>query len=152
MVYSLFSMSCGPIYHGQVIDPAFRPLFTKFLDEGASRGANIKRHHLDNLVIVFDDLSYSFSEVGAGVIGYCTWVKGAPLIHIDRMFWAESDSWTKEELLFHELGHCVLFRGHVDALTLDGRPMSIMYPFVIHADLFNQYTESDYLDELFTRY
>lgn len=53
------------------------------------------------------------------------------IIWIDRHFWQTESYYAQEQLLFHELGHCVLGRPHLDGLMALGEyinaPRSIMY-------------------------
>lgn len=53
------------------------------------------------------------------------------IVYIDRLFWISNDYYAQEELLFHELGHCVLGRKHLEGLMVLGEyinaPKSIMY-------------------------
>lgn len=69
------------------------------------------------------------------VAGYCFEMPGIKYIHIDYNWWFKmKNEKVKEELIFHELGHCILNRGHTKERiyedTPGGRPKSIMYPYV----------------------
>lgn len=56
----------------------------------------------------FQDLS----SLPGHVLGQCTAYKSDNLIFIDPAFWATANEWDRRSVLFHELGHCVLGRGH----------------------------------------
>ena len=58
-------------------------------------------------------------------VGICYYVTGN--IEIDREYWNTHGEAAKEELIFHELGHCVLGREHNEHMIGDC-PASIMYP------------------------
>lgn len=53
------------------------------------------------------------------------------VIYVDRTWWSNADFYAREELLFHELGHCVFALKHKDQLMGLGdyknAPSSIMY-------------------------
>ncbi|MEL6124666.1 MAG: hypothetical protein AAFR14_13205, partial [Bacteroidota bacterium] len=57
----------------------------------------------------------------------------------------------REYIIFHELGHCVLFRDHVDACFANNTWTSIMRSG--HGSCFDNYTSRTrpyYIDELFS--
>jgi len=58
-------------------------------------------------------------------------------IRIDPVYWAsiENVDILKEQLVFHELGHCVLNLGHIPEVNpYTGQPLSIMYPAVFNLE------------------
>ena len=62
--------------------------------------------------IVVSSLDISFvpgGSMGGNLIGLCI-LKGieTPRILIDKAFWDNASQWDRRELMFHELGHCVL--------------------------------------------
>lgn len=98
--------------------------------------------------IIFDDLKDD-------VVGECWKWPGYREIRVDRKWWAEHELMDsmREELIFHELGHCELGRKHVEAVIAfnDGvrGPASIMYPYTFGQ--LGQYVahREYYLQELF---
>lgn len=94
------------------------------------------------------DIPIQFADLKDNTVGLCTrWSNGYRQIEIDRDYW--KNVLTKGEklnVIFHELGHCDLNRNHTTTLSSDGRPTSIMYPYV-----FNLYPTSvaRYVIELF---
>lgn len=113
-----------------------------------------------------DNLNMTFGEVDGrwGVLGFCqsgvkeVYVKGGLEKHvynirnvvIDIKDWNSMGVADREQLVFHELGHCVLNRGHWEQ-WLVGRPASIMYP---EHDIGNTYYTGyygSYLQELFKK-
>jgi hypothetical protein len=54
----------------------------------------------------------------------------------------------REELIFHEMGHCVLGRAHKSIKTAEGIPASIMHPYRISNSVYKEYRDQ-YLNELF---
>ncbi|MFK7979626.1 MAG: putative metallopeptidase, partial [Saprospiraceae bacterium] len=54
-----------------------------------------------------------------GYIGLCA-TTGERQIVIDEKFWKRSSELSKELIVFHELGHCVLERNHFDEKSGNG--------------------------------
>lgn len=46
------------------------------------------------------------------ILGQCITFDDANLIVVDKTFWATASDFNKRSLIFHELGHCLLGRGH----------------------------------------
>lgn len=71
----------------------------------------------------------SLDAFGTGFVGYCKVEPGkTPKILILRSAWATLSETRKEVLMFHELGHCQLQRGHVQIVDpMSGMPLSMMY-------------------------
>lgn len=82
------------------------------------------------------------------VLGSCTMGQGR--VRINQVLWATLTAASREELMFHELGHCILNRGH-DSTEVSGVPVSIMHPYHLgpayYADV-NLYDK--YMAELFS--
>ena len=72
-------------------------------------------------------------------------------VTINLVFWDVLDDLGKEKLIFHELGHCILNRQHLDRIRGDGFCKSIMHSGQACADNYSPDTREAYLDELFTR-
>lgn len=60
------------------------------------------------VVYVFEDLT----SVNQYTIGNCTVYADKNVIRIDIEYWANANDWNKRVLVWHEMGHCVLGRGH----------------------------------------
>ncbi|MEI8273591.1 MAG: hypothetical protein WCG08_13295 [Paludibacter sp.] len=96
------------------IAPAFTDYLQRFETEGALRGHNFSPQ-TDGLIIEFANLSANT----AGLTHYETPIR----IEIDKAYWNDITSSAgadlmKEDLLFHELGHGLLGRSHLNT-TLD---------------------------------
>lgn len=48
------------------------------------------------------------------------------IVSINRKFWETANDWQKEQLIFHELGHCELGLKHDDFMLDYGLPKSLM--------------------------
>ena len=90
------------------IDPELQPFVVSFLSDASSFGQHPSTKNLD---VLFGDLE--------GKLGLCKREKsGNPFepekqtITIDQDFWDRSTDASKEFVLYHELGHCVLNRNH----------------------------------------
>ena len=71
-------------------------------------------------------------------------------VYINLVFWqAMQSDFMKEQLVFHELGHCILNRPHLDLKRPDGYCKSIMHSGQSCADNYSERTRDQYLDELF---
>jgi hypothetical protein len=70
------------------------------------------------------------------------------IVRIDAGTWLKLDTYGKEQLMFHELGHCILDREHCSSVEGDGKPASVMYPSLI-GHWYNENTRDEYLEELF---
>jgi len=72
-------------------------------------------------------------------IGECSTNFGMiPSITLLRSWWDSVDTYDREQLVFHELGHCVLYEGHYKRKFSNGMPQSMMYPEIIGARYYNK--------------
>lgn len=119
--FILFVSSCSKS-HDYKVDSAFSDYLQRFENEAATRG-HVFNPSKDGLIIEFGDLTDS----AAGLTHYETPVR----IQIDRTYWnaisktAGADM-MKEDLLFHELGHALLGRKHLNTTLENGDWKSIM--------------------------
>jgi hypothetical protein len=127
------------------IDPTFQSYVNDFVREGKAVGKNI----------VIDNLSIHFTNNLTGeTLGECFsynhGTDGTPLILINSQDWlAEIDDY-KRIVMFHEMGHCVLWREHITTFNGPfGYITSIMFPY-IQNDVSIYYSNwSYYMKELF---
>jgi hypothetical protein len=119
IIIALLLPSCGqktPIY----IEPNVAPYVNSF----------------ESITGIKVNISIRFAKQESSVVGVCFMsnFKGEN-IELDPDFWNSSDDMEREELVFHELGHCVLMRDHKDDVINDTNgyvlPASIMYPYVM---------------------
>lgn len=73
------------------------------------------------------NISIEFKDLTGRAGGVCHTIKGT--IKIDEPMWEyKKDEYAKEEVIFHELGHCVLGLGHDYVIKKKSKcPSSIMY-------------------------
>lgn len=81
------------------------------------------------------------------IIGLCSESRGTPVVTIDREYFDAATVMEREELMYHEFGHCLLDLDH-DNSTVDGRPKSIMHWLKLPAHIYTKYHDY-YIDELF---
>ncbi len=131
------------------IDPVFQPYVDNFVEEGMVH----ERYNLDSssLSVQFGDHNYMASQF---IVGFCDY--GQNSVQIDPVVWANWANYlpSREQLIYHELGHCLLHRQHRNDEIQDPnawlgkRPVSIM-----HASVFNymdyENHRTDYVNELF---
>lgn len=87
-----------------------------------------------------------------GIAGQCqTYTNGSKAIVIDESYWNKVSALKREFLVFHELGHCILNRDHLDDSNTDGSCFSIMNSGGAACSLnYNSLTKETLLEELFT--
>lgn len=104
-------------------------------------------------------ISIGFSDLKDNMVGLCTrWTSGYRQIQIDRDYWF-NPSTTQEAkigLIFHEMGHCALNRGHNNETfyysgshILGDVPTSLMNMYNFYSPYYKE-LQSYYFDELFT--
>jgi hypothetical protein len=150
--------------------PFAEPSVIKYVDSFVkdSKGSVHKRD-LYMTTIGFDDLS-SLSAVGV-----CYPNPFGSEIYIDKDWWENNtDYLEREQLIYHEIGHCTLLKMHtkptdaegffgwLERLTFrlgikersdmlsDGCPTSYMYPYLLEKSCINNHYDY-YIDELFGR-
>jgi hypothetical protein len=124
------------------IDGRLQPYFDKFILEASLRG---KALGLDNLTGAIIEIQ------GSSIVGQCTQFESKPdEIKVDKTYWASATDSQKEFYIFHELGHCLLNRDHLNTTDKNGNCMSIMHGTSGACKfIYNESTRSTYLNELF---
>jgi hypothetical protein len=106
--------------------------------------------------IAITDLIVRFGQVDAdgegGGRGVCEYSAGnTPVITLSQSAWDSSSDADREELVFHELGHCVLMKRHEAGLLRElGIPKSLMNPTKIDGSVYRQ-NKNYYLSSLFAQ-
>lgn len=125
------------------IDSEFAPHLEVFKAEAQQRGIPM---NINNLVMRFTkafDKSETLAQCQYGT---------TPTILVGLDFWNYSDPKTREQVIFHELGHCILGRGHLDdSVNLGGYniiPKSIMSTLLFSTTYYD-HNRTYYIDELF---
>jgi len=146
-------ISCGKEDNPKTVDPEFELYLDRFIKEGAKRGKTLDIDKDGGVIMEFADLT-------PPTIGLC--YNSLPVrIQIDRDYWKKTaDSYNKENLredvVFHELAHGFLKRGHRNDSLPNNEWTSMMCgePQINGRDWlinFNGYRREYYLDELFNQ-
>jgi hypothetical protein len=134
------SVGCGKAPKLEV-EAEFVPFVEKFQAEAAANGRPLQ---ITDLVVKFGDMQSS-SETGACEING----DETPTITVSQAAWNRRSDAEREELMFHELGHCALKRQHNSQRMQDGRPASIMNPYALGRYTYEAHRE-EYIAELFS--
>ena len=128
------------------------PYIQRFISEAAARGHSVP---IDQIVVVFEspisELDHPTATCSNGP------ELSAPLIKLDTtLSWWRLGEMAREEVIFHELGHCILNRSHKNDLLINGDQASLMraespllYLFIESVDINITFKRDYYLDELF---
>lgn len=85
-----------------------------------------------------------------GVAGTCQFGRHIHHVTIDEDYWNQASQLWREMVVFHELGHCALDRGHLETENSNGACLSIMNSGTSGCNLrYNNTNREYYLDELF---
>jgi hypothetical protein len=115
VLLALILAGCGSVPRLKT-DPALEPYVESFKAEARQRGVLTAP-----VVAVFDDLRHIVPPVeGKTVLGTCT----SGVVRIDRSYWLRftTTDADREALMYHELGHCALGRGHAEGWTAHTHP------------------------------
>lgn len=120
--------------------------FEAFENEARLRGKAFDLKEL-NIQGVIEDIDVE------GVAGHCRY--GSHIdneVTIDSPFWNRANDLNREFVVFHELGHCVLIRGHEESAHVNGSCTSLMRSGTLDCqDNYNVNTREVYLNELFSK-
>ena len=126
------------------VDPDLWPYYAAFENEAAKRGLSYDL----NLLRVSGKIDEIDQANVAGSCRFGSHIDNA--VTIDESFWNRSSTTMKEFVVFHELGHCVLLRGHDESSDNQGRCLSIMRSGLNGCrDSYNVQNRSWFIDELF---
>ncbi len=118
----------------------------KFVSDAQAQGVDVTPDMRNpGLVIQIASLDY----VESSVVGLCETGTNIRRVTFDPDFWNTASEAQREILAHHELGHCVLYRGHRSDMLSSGVPASMMYPSVLPTSTY-QNNYAHYQSELFT--
>lgn len=131
-ILSLFTIACGkPSY---VVHPKIQPYVSMFVEYS---------YYLNKYTPI-TDLRADFGDLDSTTLGICDY--NTTTITLDKTYWKTANEYARQVLVFHELGHCILDRGHKEE-KVNGVPTSIMYP--INMTKYYIDHEDYYIHELF---
>lgn len=110
-----------------------------------------ERRGMEINVEALDVTAHVMNIQESNVLGQCyTYSDDSRQIIIDQDSWEELDELEKEFLIMHELGHCVLNRGHADDRDNNNECISIMQSGTTNCRYrYDQNNREELLDELF---
>ncbi|MEM9921916.1 MAG: hypothetical protein AAF990_27675 [Bacteroidota bacterium] len=126
------------------VDTRLWSYFDRFEEEARSRGVAVD--------LASRGITGGISDLeGEHVAGQCNYNFRTPNhITVDQEFWDRSSDRFKEFIIFHELGHCYLFRDHREDSHANGRCVSLMRSGLGNCwDAYNNLNREAYIDELF---
>lgn len=127
----------------QLLSDDLQPYFSSFEDAAADLGIPID--------IAASGITAEIREINQGdVAGTCS-TNGFDIRHItiDRSFWINASPLLREMVVYHELGHCILGRGHTETSFANGLCTSIMRSGLGNCqDAYNYDNRSYYVREL----
>ncbi len=128
--------ACGKSLNYNVqIDPVLYPQVEAFQQTALANGRQID---IQNIIVKFDTEGVT-SEAKPG---RCTLGPNEEIL-INKAYWIKVSPWTQRELMFHELGHCVLGKKHDDS------GLHIMNTYQMGQFKYNDLTHTQYDVELF---
>lgn len=147
-MFSIISGGCGPkpasssdISRREAKYPTqeVRDMADEFVLEGLKRDVTVDMYGLE--VVFVPEIPCPECKGGSAILGNC--LMGLKFVNLSEEMWKERNEWANKATFFHELGHCVLGRGHYV-----GNDRSLMTAYIPATYTFKIYYE-DYLDELF---
>jgi hypothetical protein len=115
LILSFIIIGCGQDVTANLpslsIDAAFQPVYDEFMTDAKVQGYNLRANQ--PIVMKFQVLEEQTSL--GEIVGECSAIGYSipnATITIDPGFWNASTPITKQTLLYHELGHCILARVH----------------------------------------
>lgn len=143
LIKAFFALSCTNEKALGVIPSDFAPYVKQFFDEAKNAGINLKMHELDL------NMRYGKLDMSDGLC-----VNYSGIVTIDSVFWKNASETSRLWLIFHELGHCVLKRGHYNDKFSFGECKSIMRGiengFLCSSNLLSPSWKRYYFNELFS--
>lgn len=126
------------------VDERLWPYFERFEAEGERRGVAIDLRSAR--------ISGQLEEISRSrVLGQCNYQRNNHNhVTVDEGFWNNAGDRGREFVVFHELGHCFLLRGHLETTFSNGVCTSIMRSGTGRCrDNYSRLTRDAYLEELF---
>ena len=132
------------------VSPEFQEHYQSFLKEAAKHNKTFVSKV--NITIKF----YSKEDMkelnlGPGNLGFCRMNPlSTPIIEINEVAWNKyQNNSYREMIMFHELSHCLLFKGHTHGFEKNGLPKSLMGPSMFSVAFYSNNREK-FLDEVFS--
>lgn len=137
--------SCAPATQ-MPITVDFQPYVEAFKTECAHHSREIPEERWNALTIVMGQPS---NPDHTNAVGLCEVRSDTLKVTISPIYWAWADEGRRYQLIFHELGHCLLGFTHRGDLS-HGAPTSIMYALAFDGNWFEAHL-NHYLAEYFSQ-
>jgi hypothetical protein len=118
--------------------PAPQPYQDRFKTIGNQYGA----------AYINQSATFGWRNFLGSTIGMCTWSSRSAKVEFSPSAWGGGSDTFREMLAFHELGHCLLGRGHKNTRTSNGRIESLMNSYIFDEKTYLA-NRDEYLRELF---
>lgn len=136
LLLCLTAVGCGK--NTYQVDSQLQPYVDRFVAESNKVGKPVT---VDNLIA-------SIGTIGtADWAGECSY-SSTPTITINQTYWSNFNDAEREQVMFHELGHCVLMRNHNNDVDAYGTPVSVMFWEMVSDNTYSQH-RGDWMIELF---
>lgn len=148
LVYAIaftYQFSSNSIPYGFGVHETLVPYVRSFELEGQRHLG--PKFRVKNIDIGFGTAKMIDLEGDNDTVGFCDVVMPRRLIIIDLDYFKRRTEAEREELIFHELGHCILNRDHEELKDEHG-PISIMYPYTLGESTYAPMRDR-YITELF---
>lgn len=134
ILLSTITVGCGTFKAKKLINPTFLPYYNLFEEY-----YNIRPK-------VPINFSKKLKGTTAGKCNYGS-KNESPYITVNKDWWTVLTEDQKINLVFHELGHCLLYRKHENGTLADSCPKSFMNDYLVDLDCLDKYYDH-YIDEL----
>ena len=132
------------------IDPRLQPFVDMFEQYGKEYMSS--DFTMPTITMTIQHVDMVNFDMASEVVGACSVIPFLPnKIVISENAWNFYGYTIRKQLIFHELGHCILYRGHVYEYLHDGRPSSIMHPYMALSSHDYLINKNYYLEELFSK-
>lgn len=118
----------------EYVEEELKPYVISFYLEGLKRNKEV------NVEGIKASVKTVTNKYGERVVGVC--FMGQKSLEVDKEYWSYASYNEKENLMFHELGHCLLLRNHSESYN------SIMYSTMLSSNFYED-NRVQLLNELF---
>lgn len=125
------------------VDPILAPYYQSFLEAAVTQGFDYSQYPIS---IQFGSVEAEVADSDA--VGLCQYATSPRAITIDPTFWQAAPEGNRQDLVFHELGHCILNRAHMNSTTtplgtqgLTGIGSIMFYTVFDDSDFYSQYIQ-----------
>lgn len=119
---------------GAIVDSELAPYFDRFDSDIGANTSGIN--------------AYMAPQTYPTIAQCILYSNGRRDIQVDPTIWNNADDSAREQILFHELGHCALFLDHISTLNSSNCPVSVMYPYAFGDSSCYLNNRQVYYDEL----